>query len=137
MKRLFVIQDHYASNHHWDLRFEAEGEVDTYLGMRGDTPEPKDRGEKVLRSFAVPKHRLPAKGERLLAVPTEDHPWGYKDFEGVIPDGYGAGEVKLIHSDYIEVSRFEQDKISFHYDGGKFAMFQLKGKEQWLITRVT
>ena len=45
-KRLLVIQEHDAvkAGLHWDIRFEDE-----------------INGEKILRSFAVPKHRLPNK----------------------------------------------------------------------------
>ncbi len=97
MKRLFVIQEHNAKRAglHWDLRFEDNG---------------------VLKSWAVPKHRLPEVGERLLAMPTEDHPWSYRDVDGIIEDGYGAGTVKLVYSDQVEVKTFTDSKIAFTYD---------------------
>jgi DNA polymerase Ligase (LigD) len=138
MKRLFVIQEHEAkrAGKHWDIRFEDKGDTDTYLSKREKTTtEPMRASTKVLRSFAVPKHKLPAKGEKILATPTEDHPWAYKDFKGVIPSGYGAGVVKLLFSDYIEVSVFEESKIKFEFGGVKYTMFQMKGQKPWLIMR--
>lgn len=116
MKRLFVIQEHNAkaAGLHWDIRFEDEG---------------------VLKSWAVPKHRLPKVGEQLLAMPTEDHPWSYRDFDGVIESGYGAGTVKLIYSDYIEVSELTDTKAAFTHDGGEYRLFNIRGTSRWLITR--
>ena len=128
-RRLLVIQEHNAKRAglHWDVRFEDGGNIQTYQDKRTtDTREPLVTSEtKVLRSFVIPKHEFPdTRGKVRMAILVEDHPWEYKDFDGTIESGYGEGTVKLLFSDYVNVSKFNDEKITFEYLENWYTIFK-------------
>ena len=130
MKKRMVIQEHDAVKVglHWDLRFEKE-----YT----DKNSPM-YGEKVLRSFAIPKHKLPKGKEQILALVVEDHAWNWQYFEGNIGPGYGEGSVKCLFREDIEIERFDEKKIIFEYEGNKYQMHKapwMKNDKAFIIIK--
>jgi bifunctional non-homologous end joining protein LigD len=125
---LFVIQKHAASRLHYDVRFEMDG---------------------VLKSWAVPKGIPYKKGEKHLAVHVEDHPFDYKDFEGVIPAGqYGGGTVMVWDTGTYEdlggdpLRDVEQGKLHFLFHGkkldGEWTLVRTRrggDKDEWLLIK--
>jgi DNA ligase D-like protein (predicted 3'-phosphoesterase) len=113
----FVVQEHYASHHHFDLRLEMD---------------------EVLKSWAIPKGIPTEKKVRRLAVQVGDHDLDYITFEGKIAEGlYGAGTVKIYDSgDYYLLTK-KEDKIKVTLMGkklqGVYELIRLKGAKNWLI----
>lgn len=133
---LFVVQKHDATRLHYDFRLE----------MRG-----------VLKSWAVPKGPSLNPDDKRLAMHVEDHPFDYKDFEGIIPKGnYGAGTVIVWDTGTYEPAekkgtKEEQEKkllSDFHKGSlrivlkgkklkGEFALVKTQGREDnaWLLIK--
>jgi bifunctional non-homologous end joining protein LigD len=135
---MFVIQQHSATRLHYDFRIECDG---------------------VLMSWAVPKGPSLDPADKRLAVRTEDHPFDYGSFEGIIPAGqYGAGEVIVwdcgVYSpdeddqtwfhDRAEAERLvkeglEDGKLSLQLRGekvkGSFALVRTKDAKTWLLIK--
>src|SRR5690242_11146347 len=134
---LFVVQRHSARRLHYDFRLLCDG---------------------VLKSWAVPKGPSLDPSEKRLAVQTEDHPYDYASFEGVIPAGqYGAGKVIVwdcgVYSpdeggtwfhDRAEAERrvvegLENGKLSFLLRGerlkGSFALVRTREAKSWLLIK--
>ena len=131
----FVIQRHKASRLHYDFRLEMDG---------------------VLKSWAVPKGPSLNAQDKRLAMMVEDHPFDYKYFAGVIPEGnYGAGIVEIwdhgTYSDLENSPKAKAEKIlkaglkagslKVRLFGrklkGEFALVKLKNAEDnaWLLIK--
>ncbi|MEX0966211.1 MAG: DNA ligase D [Bacteroidia bacterium] len=133
---IFVVQRHDARNLHYDLRLEMEG---------------------VLKSWAIPKGPSMNPADKRLAMQTEDHPFGYKDFEGEIPKGeYGAGSVEIWDAGKLTapgntnpdkaakqlLNGLHNGHLKFELHGeklqGGFALIKLKDEKQknaWLLIK--
>jgi len=134
----FVVQKHDASHLHYDFRLEMEG---------------------VLKSWAVPKGPSLDPDIKRLAMMVEDHPYDYRNFEGIIPKGqYGGGTVIVWDegtyepAEPVEGDLKKQEKYLLHqlYSGklkirlkgkklkGEFALVKAHGRGEngWLLMKL-
>lgn len=131
---IFVVHKHAARALHYDLRLELDG---------------------VLKSWAIPKGPSLDPSVKRLAVMVEDHPFEYREFEGIIPEGnYGAGTVIIwdrgfyrhpLAKDRKESSRLLRDGLrkgdmKFVLEGeklcGEFALVRTRqGENSWLLLK--
>jgi DNA ligase D-like protein (predicted 3'-phosphoesterase) len=120
---VFVVQEHSATAHHFDLRLEVEG---------------------VMRSWAVPKGPSMDPAVKRLAVQVEDHGLGHNEFEG--PTEHG-GVVIWDRGTYEQGGRvpwpeaLDRGHAVFVLHGeklhGGFALQRTRGgaKPQWLLIK--
>jgi DNA ligase D-like protein (predicted 3'-phosphoesterase) len=120
---VFVVQEHQATAHHWDLRLEVDG---------------------MMRSWAVPKGPSMDPAQKRLAVQVEDHELSHNDFEG--PTG-GGGVIIWDRGTYEQGGRvpwpeaIERGHAVFVLHGekleGGFALQRTRPgeKPQWLLIK--
>ena len=120
---VFVVQEHQATAHHFDLRLEVGG---------------------VMRSWAVPKGPSLDPAVKRLAVEVADHGMGHNDFEGALGDG---GVIVWDRGSYEQGGRvawpeaIDRGHAVFVLHGeklrGGFALQRTRGgaKPQWLLIK--
>jgi len=111
---VFVIQKHWATRLHYDLRLELDG---------------------VMKSWAVPKGPSFDPKDKRMAVQVEDHPISYNQFEGDIPKGeYGAG--KVIIWDEGRWAPLGDPRAGYRDGMLKFEMSGVKMHGRWALIRM-
>jgi DNA ligase D-like protein (predicted 3'-phosphoesterase) len=131
-KPIFMIHKHHATRLHYDLRLEMEGKLKSWA------------------LYELPLH--PSKPELAIQVP--DHPFWYRHFEGVIPEGsYGAGPVmvwdKGLYTGFMrdhagkEISLEESLKkglimiwLEGHKLKGGYLLVRISKKQRWLMIKL-
>jgi len=131
-KPIFMIHKHQASHLHYDLRLEIDG---------------------VLKSWAL--RELPsAPSKPVLAIQVSDHPFWYRHFEGIIPEGhYGAGPVmvweKGLYTGFMKNHKGEDISLSeslrqgymlIWLEGeklkGGYILVRLSKKQRWILIKM-
>jgi DNA ligase D-like protein (predicted 3'-phosphoesterase) len=120
---VFVVQEHQATAHHYDLRLEVDG---------------------AMRSWAVPKEPSMDPAVKRMAIEVEDHSMSHNEFEGEL----GGGWVKIWdRGTYEQGGRvpwpeaIERGHVVFVLHGeklqGGFALQRIRRgeKPQWLLIK--
>jgi DNA ligase D-like protein (predicted 3'-phosphoesterase) len=120
----FVVQEHQATAHHFDLRLEVDG---------------------AMRSWAVPKGPSLDPAVKRMAIEVEDHELSHNEFEGALGEG---GVIVWDRGSYEQGGRvpwpqaLERGHAVFVLHGeklrGGFALQRTRGKgekAQWLLIK--
>lgn len=128
LRWVMAVQDHEAkrARRHFDLRLV-------------------DPDAHKAHSWAIPKARLPAPGEKLLAVQTFTHTPEYALHFGdkkpqIIGKGYGAGRVRMAVKAPTEIIEASNTKVRFNvYDGRNNQEYLLKRTrgDKWILINTT
>ncbi len=115
----FVIQEHYATSHHFDLRLERDG---------------------VLVSWAVPKGMPESTKKNRLAVRVEDHDLSHLDLVDWPVEGVpGAVKKSIWDGGSYEAEEFGEEMVIARMRGdrldGRYAIFRTGGKN-WLVHKM-
>jgi bifunctional non-homologous end joining protein LigD len=125
----FAVQKHAAATPHYEFLLEIDG---------------------VLKSWAVNQEPTADRAVKRLAVPTQDHPVEYAQFEGdVAEDEYGAGQVDLWDRgtwipEEAPLPAYRRGRIKFELKGqrlkGRWALVrmgnaQTRKKDLWLLMK--
>lgn len=121
---VFVVQEHQATAHHFDLRLEVDG---------------------VMRSWALPKGPSLDPAVRRMAIEVPDHELSHNDFEGALGEG---GVIVWDRGSYEQGGRvpwpeaLDRGHAVFVLHGeklrGGFALQRTRGrgeKAQWLLIK--
>ena len=115
----FVILEHYATSHHFDLRLEKDG---------------------VLVSWAVPKGMPEDTQKDRLAMRVEDHDLSHLDFvdEAPVEGEPGAFRKSIWDRGTYEVEEFGEEMVLVRLHGGRldgrYAIF--RAGENWLVHKM-
>lgn len=112
----YVIQKHWASHLHYDLRLELDGAMKSWAVPKGPSLDPRDKR---------------------LAVQVEDHPVEYNDFEGQIPAGqYGGGRVIIWDRGTWSPLPGQAPDAGLKAGSFKFRLHGLKLHGNWALVRL-
>lgn len=115
----FVIQEHYATGHHFDLRLERDG---------------------VLVSWAVPKGMPEDTKKNRLAMRVDDHDLSHLDLEDEtsVEEVPGAVKKSIWDRGTYEAEEFGEEMVIVRFSGrrldGRYAIF--RAGKNWLVHKM-
>lgn len=109
-----VIQKHEARHPHYDVRLQDD---------------------EIAHSWATRK--WPFAQQKSLIVRQPTHTAEYMDFQGRIPEGYGAGTVKKVYDKTVDVVSAGDNKVKIVTPEGEMAMINMKQQkaDNWLFIK--